>query len=121
MNNPSVQVDLSTRFLKDSKRLEKKYRHLADDVERLIEQLENGETPGDQIPGVGYTAYKVRLKSSDLTKGKAGGFRVIYYIKTETRILLLTIYAKSEQTDISPDDIAAIIRDEELPDNGTTE
>jgi mRNA-degrading endonuclease RelE of RelBE toxin-antitoxin system len=117
MTNPIAIVTFARKFSRDLKQLKKKYRSLREDLTPLIEQLQSGETPGDKIPDVGYTAYKVRLKSSDMSKGKAGGFRVIYYIKTETRILLLTIYAKSEQTDISLADIAAIIRDEDITES----
>jgi hypothetical protein len=35
---------------------------------------------------------------------------VIYYVKTATGIILLTIYAKSEQVDIAAEDIQQIIQ-----------
>ncbi|MEZ4668792.1 MAG: type II toxin-antitoxin system RelE/ParE family toxin [Anaerolineae bacterium] len=110
MTPPTIEVVFSQTFLDDIKRLRKKYRHILDDVDLLVDRLRNGETPGDRIPGTGYTTYKVRLKSSDLAKGKRGGFRLIYYLQTTTERFLLTIYAKSEQSDISPDEIAALVR-----------
>lgn len=64
---------------------------------------------GDQIQGVGYTAYKARVKNSDACRGKSGGYRVIYYIRTADRLILLTIYAKTKQTDISVEEIRRII------------
>jgi mRNA-degrading endonuclease RelE of RelBE toxin-antitoxin system len=111
MTQPPINVIFAQAFLNDLKHLKKKYRHVIDDVDLLVERLQKGETPGDQIPNVGYIAYKVRLKSTDLTKGKSGGFRVIYYIQTTTDCVLLTIYVKSEHTDISPNEIANIIRE----------
>ncbi len=106
-----LSIGYSPQFKRDVKQLFKKYRQIRRDVNAFIEQLKQGETPGDQIPGAGYTVYKVRLKNSDLSKGKRGGYRLIYYLKTAERIILITIYAKSEQADISPDEIRRIIED----------
>lgn len=44
--------------------------------------------------------FKVRLKNSNIQKGKSGGYRVIYYIKTVDRIILATIYSKSDLADV---------------------
>lgn len=79
----------------------------------MIEQLEEGELPGDQIPSIGYTVFKLRVRNSDIQKGKSGGYRLIYYVKTATAIILLTIYTKSEQVDMAVKDIQSIIRDYE--------
>ncbi|MCC6805370.1 MAG: type II toxin-antitoxin system RelE/ParE family toxin [Anaerolineae bacterium] len=113
MNDPSIEIEYSDRFKKDVKRLVKKYRHLRADISTFVEQLMRGELPGDQIQGVGYPVYKVRIRSSDLTKGKSGGFRVIYYLKTEKRLILLTTYAKSEREDISQQMVKQIIEEYE--------
>lgn len=79
----------------------------------MIEQLEQGELPGDQIPSIGYTVFKLRVRNSDIQKGKSGGYRLIYYVKTATAIILLTIYTKSEQVDMAVKDIQSIIKDYE--------
>jgi mRNA-degrading endonuclease RelE of RelBE toxin-antitoxin system len=79
----------------------------------MIEQLEQGELPGDQIPSIGYTVFKLRVRNSDIQKGKSGGYRLIYYVKTATAIILLTIYTKSEQVDMVVKDIQSIITDYE--------
>ncbi|WP_423753440.1 hypothetical protein [Chlorogloeopsis fritschii] len=55
----------------------------------------------------------MRVRNSDTQKGKSGGYRLIYYVKTATGIILLTIYTKSEQVDIAADDIQSIITDYE--------
>ncbi|MDF5718996.1 MAG: hypothetical protein PUP91_00605 [Rhizonema sp. PD37] len=41
------------------------------------------------------------------------GYRLIYYQKTATGIILLTIYTNSEQADIAADDIISIITEYE--------
>ncbi len=108
-NRPSVKIGYSARFKKDLKRLNKKYPNVRTDVQTLVEKLEKGETPGDQISGVKYTIYKVRVRSSDIAKGTRGGYRVIYYVKTAEHIFLATMYAKSDQSDISNDEIRRIV------------
>lgn len=65
--------------------------------------------PGDQIPDIGYAVFKLRVRNSDTQKGKSGGYRLIYYVKTAMAIILLTIYTKSEQVDIAADDLRSII------------
>lgn len=108
-NKPAVQVQSTTRFNQVLKKLRKKYAHVVDDLKPLIEVLTQGQTPGDQIPEVGYSVYKVRLPNRDAQRGKSGGYRVIYYLKTPKRIILIDIYAKTEQVDISVDKLRRLI------------
>lgn len=108
-SEPSVRVVASPHFNRIFKRLRKKYRRIETDLKPLITQLEHGETPGDQIQRVKFTVYKVRLPSSDAQRGKSGGYRVIYYLKTSDFIFLVDIYPKSERDDISTDDLRRLI------------
>ena len=108
-----MNVSYSDAFKRQVRRLNRKYGHIRSDVQPLINQLEAGETPGDQIQGVGHTIYKVRVKNSDAKRGKSGGYRVIYYLHTAESVLLVTIYSKTEQSDIEAGEIVEIIRQEE--------
>jgi mRNA-degrading endonuclease RelE of RelBE toxin-antitoxin system len=108
-----IQVSASPTFNKNLRALAKKYRSIRDDIQPIIEQLEQGELPGDKIPGISYTVFKLRVRNSDTQKGKSGGYRLIYYVKTVTGIILLTIYTKSEQVDIAAKDIQSMIADYE--------
>ncbi|NJL80972.1 MAG: type II toxin-antitoxin system RelE/ParE family toxin [Richelia sp. SM2_1_7] len=110
---PLTKVEAAQTFQRNLRTLVKKYRSIRNDVQPIIEQLEGGELPGDQISGIGYEVFKLRVKNSDIQKGKSGGYRLIYYVKTATGIILLTIYTKSEQADIAADDIKNIIFDYE--------
>lgn len=66
--------------------------------------------PGVRVPGVrGYVVYKARIKNSDLQKGKSSGYRIIYYLRTENAVRLLTIYPKVSVGDIRPERIEALI------------
>ena len=108
MNN-LIQIEASLIFQKNIRNLAKKYRNIRQDIQPIINQLEQGELLGDQISGIGYPVFKLRVKNSDIQKGKSGGYRLIYYLKTSTGIVLLTIYPKSEQSDIEADEIRDII------------
>jgi hypothetical protein len=61
------------------------------------------------VPQVRYEVFKVRAKNSDARKGKSGGYRLIYYIKSGSEVVLVTVYSKTEQADIAPEDIRQII------------
>jgi mRNA-degrading endonuclease RelE of RelBE toxin-antitoxin system len=104
-----VKVIPSSRIAKDIKKLRKKYDSVERDIEPLIQELGLGETPGDRISGNKYPVYKVRIKNSNNRRGKSGGYRVIYYTVTPEAIVLITIYLKSEQENISDREIEDII------------
>lgn len=104
-----IRVEYSPQFKKDVRRLAKKYRHIKSDLQPFIENLENRHLPGERIQGTGYDVYKERLRNSDLNKGKSAGYRVIYFLKQHDLVYLLTIYSKSDQPTISPQQILQII------------
>lgn len=106
----SIQILLAPRFKKDLSQLAKRYRSIRKDLDPLIEQLQAGQVIGDRIPGLNYQVFKVRLKNTDIQKGKSAGYRVIYYLKTSTKIILATIYSKSDLSDIQNKVIEEIIQ-----------
>lgn len=112
-DQPLIQVEAAPTFNRNLRTLAKKYRSIRSDIQPVIEQIERGELPGDQISGIGYEVFKLRIKNSDIQKGKSGGYRIIYYVKTAKGIVLLTIYTKSEQVDIAADEIKYIISEYE--------
>lgn len=109
--SPSVDVQFTPEFKRSLKVLAKPYRHVRSDIQPIIKQLEMGETPGDQIRGTGYTVFKVRVKNSDNQKGKSGGYRFIYYLRTASEVVLVNLYSKSVQGDILAKTINQIISD----------
>ncbi len=114
MSEPSfIQVEASPTFNRNLRSLAKKYRNIRNDIQPVIEQLERGKLLGDKISGIGYEVFKLRVRNSDIQKGKSGGYRLIYYVKTANGIILLTIYTKSEQADIVADEIKSIIAEYE--------
>ena len=75
--------------------------------------------------GEDYIILKVRVKNSNIQKGKSAGYRMIYQVESPSIVLLLTIYSKSvkrsypvrrrgsrrvgNRTDISLNEIRSII------------
>ncbi|MBC6434606.1 type II toxin-antitoxin system RelE/ParE family toxin [Nostoc sp. HG1] len=106
---PEIQLLFSDDFKTRLRTLNKRYRSIRSDLQPLLDELLSGNFIGDQIPGTGYTVFKVRLKNSDIQKGKSGGYRVIYQLRGDTYILLVVIYSKSDQDDIPANQIRDII------------
>ena len=96
-----VQLLFASEFKRNIRQLAKKYRNIKNDLTPLLQALENGETPGEQIQGTGATLFKTRIKNSNNNKGKSGGYRVIYFIRQKNQTILLSAYSKSQQSDIS--------------------
>jgi len=117
-NNPQAfEIVYTPEFKRNLRQLAKKYRHIKSDVQPVIEELTQGRTPGDQVPGIQYEVFKARAKNSDAAKGKSGGYRIIFYRSSIGQVVLITIYSKTEQSDITPAEIRRIISECETRDH----
>lgn len=83
-------------FEREAKRLNRKHGHLIKSIHLLVESLSVEPEAGIRIEE---NYYKIRVGIKGM--GKCGGFRVCYYYKENIIVLLLTVYSKSEQDDIS--------------------
>lgn len=108
-NEPPVEVVATPHFVRVVKRLRKKYSHIQDDLNPIINALQRGETPGDQLQGVGVPIFKVRAPNRDSQSGKSGGYRLLYYLKTQAFVFLIDIYTKTERQDISAAEVKLLI------------
>ena len=108
-SNGSVRIEFTPEFKRNLRFLVKKYHHIRSDVEPVINQLLKGEVVGDQVPKAPHPVFKVRIINSDIGKGKRSGYRLIYYLKTPKWIILITIYSKLDQSDITADKIRRIL------------
>ena len=95
------EVVFTPEFKRNLRALAKKYAHIRQDIQPFIEQIQHSELIGNQVQGTGHTIFKARIRNRDVVRGKSGGYRVIYYLKTATLVILVTIYSKTEQSDIS--------------------
>lgn len=109
----SIIIDLAAEFKRNLHDLSKRFRNIRSDVQVIIEQLQEGNILGDRIGDIGeeYVVYKLRVRNSNIKKGKNAGYRLIYQVESPTSILLLTIYSKSDQEDIFANEIQDIIVD----------
>lgn len=105
------EIRFTNPFKRRLKKLSKRYRKIQKDIHPILEELKAGNLLGDPITGVSQTVFKVRAKNSDIPTGKSGGYRLIYQIIDNEVILLLVIYAKSEQTNITASEIEQIIKE----------
>jgi hypothetical protein len=106
----AIEIQTIARFDKEFKRLAKKYRSLPNELRALAETLMGTPKLGTNL---GAGLFKIRLGSESKGSGKSGGFRVItYYIEQqqETEIVyLVTIYDKSEEENITRNELLKII------------
>jgi mRNA-degrading endonuclease RelE of RelBE toxin-antitoxin system len=105
-----MEIRVTPVFKRRIKKLQKRYRRIKHDLRPVISELEQGNLIGDQILGIRQTVFKVRAANSDIPAGKSGGYRLIYQLVNDEVVLLLVIYAKSEQTTISAAEIEEIIK-----------
>lgn len=95
------------RFEKELKRLAKKFPSLKGEFAVLIDELAMLPTLGVSL---GNNCFKVRLAISSKGKGKSGGARVITYVYVDSStVYLLTIYDKSEKSDLKASELVEMI------------
>ena len=106
-----VTFNYTEEFLRQAKRLAKRYHSLADDINTL--QLELMENPESGV-SLGGGKRKIRLGVKSKRGGKRGGLRVItlnvVIEASDTCINLLTIYHKKEIPNVSDKYIDQIIK-----------
>ena len=107
----SYRVETIENFEREARRLTKKYRSLKTEVSELIDDQEQNPVGGVAMRD-GF--YKIRLGIRSKGKGKRGGVRVITCVRVVAEtVYLVSIYDKSEQTDISNETLDRLLT--ELP------
>ena len=57
-SDPSlINIEFSSEFKRSIRALAKRYRRTRSDLEPLLEQLNAGKCPGEQISGITYTVF----------------------------------------------------------------
>lgn len=108
----SYKIIPTHRFEKELRRLAKKFPSLKNEFAQLIDVITENPESGTFI---GNNCYKIRLAISSKSKGKSGGARVITYLYIESStVYLLTIYDKSEKTDLKPNELTDMVASLEL-------
>jgi mRNA-degrading endonuclease RelE of RelBE toxin-antitoxin system len=106
----SYKIILTEYFKQQVRVLSKDYPHIRHDLRELNNMLQGNPKSGKPL---GKKVFKIRLKSSDIPKGKRSGYRVISYVNDECKkIRLLTIYIKPKTSTISDAEIKLILQQE---------
>jgi mRNA-degrading endonuclease RelE of RelBE toxin-antitoxin system len=104
----NCEIVFSDNFLREIKKLSKKYKSMKNDFEVFLDELENNPLQGDSL---GKDCYKVRMAITSKQKGKSGGARVITCVKiVKEKVILLSIYDKKEQDSISDKEIDKLLK-----------
>ena len=108
----SYRVVYGPSFKRCIKKLAKSFRHLKGDVRTAIRVLLKSPDIGVVIPG-GSGVRKLRVRNTDLRKGKRSGYRLLYYIKGQPvpTIYLLLLYAKSDQEDVTRRELKQLLNE----------
>jgi hypothetical protein len=104
----SYRIIPTENFIREAKHLARKYHSLKKDLLQLQEQLKANPLSGVHLSN---KVYKIRIAIASKGKGKSGGARVIsyVYIKGE-QVFLLSIFDKSDKTNISDSQIKEFIK-----------
>ena len=106
-----IEIRLTPDFRKQVRKLEKRYRKIQSDLQPILMQIQMGEIIGDRVQGIDAEVFKVRIRNSDINRGKSGGYRMIYWLKLSECVVLLDIYSKSDRDDIEIGTIQNIINE----------
>lgn len=108
----NLKIHALDSFVKDAKRLQKKYKNLSDDLKALKTVLSANPKAGVELSR---HCYKMRLANSSIPTGKSGGFRIIYYyLDPEENLYLMSIYSKTELEAISEERLIEILSSNDL-------
>ena len=103
-------INIYPVFKREFKRLNKRYQSLAEDLERLRDELLQNPEMGVDLGG---GLHKVRMRISSKGKGKSGGARVITLLvqlsSEEKEIGFHYIYDKSERENITDSELREIL------------
>ena len=97
-----MRIIKTNHFLKQLKPFAKKYARLPVDVSQELRAFKK-----ESAQYLGAKLYKVRVKSSDMKKGKSGAFRlIILCVEIDDRLIPIVLYQKSNQEDITERELA---------------
>jgi hypothetical protein len=100
-------IEYSDNFLKEAKKLSKKFKQLKTDLKEAVDEIENKNDMG--VP-LGFNLFKKRVKNSSIPTGKSGGFRVVIYQHIKEKLVLISIYSKTEKESVSDDELMEILK-----------
>jgi len=102
-----LKILFSDNFLKEAKALSKKYKLLKSDLQQAIYEIEASKDLGVSL---GLNLFKKRVKNSSIPTGKSGGFRVIIFAQIKNKIILISIFSKTEKESLSDAELSTLLQ-----------
>ncbi|AXH10595.1 hypothetical protein CP960_06910 [Malaciobacter halophilus] len=99
-------IEYSDNFLKEAKKLSKKYKLLKTDLKQAVNEILDNQDLGVYL---GCDLYKKRVKNSSIPTGKSGGFRIIIYKQVEEKIILISIYSKNDKESLTDEELSELV------------
>lgn len=108
----SYNVIFARSFKLSLTELERRFRNVKEDARVAIRALSENPNLGVVIPG-GVGIRKLRVRNSDLARGKSGGYRLLYWVggQPEPTVYLLLLYFKGDRGDVTRDDLQQLLDD----------
>jgi len=103
----SLMIEYSDNFLKEAKKLSKKFKLLKSDLKQAVNEIESKSDIGTHL---GFNLFKKRVKNSSIPTGKSGGFRVIIYQQIKEKFVFISIYSKTDKESLSDDELISILK-----------
>ena len=108
----NISFDYLPEFERGAKALRKKYASFEEDYNTFLNELEANPFSGEPL---GHHTYKNRMAIASKGKGKSGGARVLTYnvcqnSEDEIVITLMTIYDKSDISNVSDAYIRSLVQ-----------
>jgi hypothetical protein len=105
----SYKIELTDNFKNEVKKLIKKYASLRTEIAELGKELAQNPTLGTPL---GNDVYKIRLAIASKNNGKAGGAKIISFVKIiDKAVFLLSIYNERDRDSISDKEIEELLKD----------
>jgi len=101
-------IEYSNNFLREAKGLSKKFKLLKFDLKQAVNEIETKHELGVSL---GYNLYKKRVKNSSIPTGKSGGFRIIIYQQLKEKIVLVSIFSKTQKENLSDNELRTLLKE----------
>jgi mRNA-degrading endonuclease RelE of RelBE toxin-antitoxin system len=99
--------------------LGRRYPNTRVDVDRDLSAMVGRDLPAPPtlslVPGVGRTVLKIRVASSDMQRGRSGGFRVLLAHRGNDEWSPILVYAKADREDVPRSEVLKAALEEEAP------
>jgi hypothetical protein len=102
----ALNIFYSDNFLKEAKALSKKYKLLKSDLKEAVMEIGASKDLGVRL---GLNLFKKRVKNSSIPTGKSGGFRVIIFEQHEDRVILISIFSKTDKENLSDAELSIVL------------